>query len=38
MKTYCAKCKKDAEIIDPKIFRTKNDRLVLFVELKNQDL
>ena len=43
MKTYCVKCKKDTEIIYPKIVRTKNNRLVmqlnvLFVKLKNQDL
>ena len=42
MKTYCVKCKKDTEIIDPKVVRTKNNRLVmqskcLLVELKNQD-
>ena len=42
MKTYCVKCKKDTENIDPKIVRTKNNRLLmqskfLFVELKNQD-
>ena len=42
MKTYCVNCKKDTEIIDLKIVRTKNNRLVmqskfLFVELKNQD-
>ena len=29
MKTYCVKCKKDAEDIDPKIVRTKNNRLVM---------
>ena len=29
MKTYCVKCKKDTENIDPKIVRTKNDRLVM---------
>ena len=29
MKTYCIKCKKDAENIDPKIVRTKNNRLVM---------
>ena len=29
MKTYCVKCKKDTENIDPKIVRTKNNRLVL---------
>ena len=29
MKTYCLKCKKDTDNIDPKIFRTKNNRLLL---------
>ena len=29
MKTYCSKCKKDTENIDPKIVRTKNNRLVM---------
>ena len=29
MKTYCVKCKKDTENIDPKMFRTKNNRLIL---------
>ena len=29
MKTYCVKCKKDTENIDPKIFKTKNNRLVM---------
>ena len=29
MKTYCIKCKKDTENIDPKIVRTKNTRLVV---------
>ena len=29
MKTYCLKCKKDTENIDPKIFRTKNNRLLM---------
>ena len=29
MKTFCVKCKKDIENIDPKIVRTKNDRLVM---------
>ena len=28
MKTYCVKCKKDTENIDPKMVRTKNNRLV----------
>ena len=26
--TYCIKCKKDTDNIDPKIFRTKNNRLL----------
>ena len=43
MNTYCMKCKKDTENIDPKMFRTKNNRLIMksecpFVELKSQDL
>ena len=29
MKTYCVKCKKDNENIDPKIVRTKNDRTIM---------
>ena len=29
MKTYCVKCKKDSENIDTKIFRTKNNRLLM---------
>ena len=29
MKTYCVKCKKDIENIDPKIVRAKNNRLVM---------
>ena len=29
MKTYCVKCKKDTENIDPKMFRTENNRLIL---------
>ena len=29
MKTYFVKCKKDTEDIDPKIVRTKNNRLVM---------
>ena len=28
MKTYCVKCRKDTENIDPEIVRTKNNRLV----------
>ena len=29
MNTYCIKCKKDTENIDPKLVRTKNNRLVM---------
>ena len=29
MNTYCVKCKKDTENIDPKMFRTKNNRLIV---------
>ena len=29
MKTYCIKCRKDIENIDPKIVRTKNSRFVM---------
>ena len=29
MLTYCVKCRKNTENIDPKIFRTKNDRLIM---------
>ena len=29
MKTYCVKCKRDTENIDPKLVRTKNNRLVM---------
>ena len=29
MKTYCLKCKKDTENIDPKIVRKKNNRLLM---------
>ena len=29
MKTYCFKCKKDTDNIDPKMFRTKNNRLLM---------
>ena len=27
MKTYCLKCKKDTDNIDPNVFRTKDNRL-----------
>ena len=29
MNTYCIKCRKDTENIDPKIVRTKNNRLLM---------
>ena len=29
MKTYCLKCKKDTDNIDPRMFRTKNNRLLM---------
>ena len=29
MNTYCLKCRKDTENIDPKIVRTKSNRLVM---------
>ena len=29
MKTYCMKCKKDTENIDPIMFRTKNNKLIM---------
>ena len=29
MTTYCLKCKKDTDNIDPKMFRTKNNRLLV---------
>ena len=29
MKIYCVKCRRDAENIDPKMFRTKNNRLIM---------
>ena len=29
METYCVKCKKDTENIDPKIFKTNNNRLIM---------
>ena len=28
MKTYCVKCRKDTENIDPKMVRAKNNRLI----------
>ena len=29
MKTYCVKCRKDTENIDPKMVRTKKNRLIM---------
>ena len=29
MKTYCVKCRKDTENIDPKMIRTKNNTLIM---------
>ena len=29
MKIYCVKCRKDTENIDPKMVRTKNNRLIM---------
>ena len=29
MKTYCLKCKTNTDNIDPKMFRTKNNRLIM---------
>ena len=29
MKTYCVKCKTDTDNIDPKMFRTKKNRLLM---------
>ena len=29
MKTYCVKCRRDTETIDPNIVRTKNNKLVM---------
>ena len=29
MKTYCLKCKTDTDNIDPKMFKTKNNRLII---------
>ena len=43
MKTYCVKCRRNTENIDPKRVRTKNNRLVMqskcsVCEIKSQDL
>ena len=29
MKTYCVKCRKNTEILDSKIFKTKNNRIIM---------
>ena len=29
MKIYCVKCRKDTENVDPKMVRTKNNRLIM---------
>ena len=29
MKTYCVKCRKDTETLNSKIFKTKNNRLIM---------
>ena len=29
MKTYCVKCRKDSKNINPKMVRTKNNRLIM---------
>ena len=29
MRTYCVKCKKDTKNIDPKMFRAKNNKLIM---------
>ena len=42
MLTYCLKCKKNAENVDSKMFKTKNSKTVnqnaLYLVVKNQDL
>ena len=43
MKTYCLKCKTNTDNIDPKMFQTKSNRLIInqnivFVKIKSQDL
>ena len=35
MSTYCLKCKKDTENIDPKIVRTKNNKLIMQSQCTN---
>ena len=43
MKTYCVKCRRDTENIDPKMVRAKNNRLIMQSKcsvcgIKSQDL
>ena len=46
MLTYCIKCRTNTKNLDPKIFKTKNGKIIMQskcansqnVELKNQDL
>ena len=42
MKSYCLKCRKDTENIDPRVSNTSNNRKtyqnVQYVVVKNQDL
>ena len=43
MKTYCFKCKTNTENIDPKIYKTKNNRLIMqsnvvFVKIESHNL
>ena len=35
MKTYCLKCKRDSESINPKMGRTKNNRLLMQSQCSN---
>ena len=35
MKTYCLKCKRDSESINPKMVRTKNNRLLMQSQCSN---
>ena len=35
MKTYCVKCKTNTDNIDSKIFRTKNNRLLMQLKCNN---
>ena len=35
MKTYCVKCKTNTENINPKIFKTKNNKLIMQSQCTN---